>query len=137
MYTGNTPFWGGFSVGVTVYPCVYREHINFLILARNEVGLSLCIQGTLPGIFAHNPHCPVYPCVYREHFYERKKSPLVGGLSLCIQGTPDGKQNTRLSARFIPVYTGNTVFYIKVMICRTVYPCVYREHPNYNLLFIN
>ena len=31
-------------------------------------------------------------------------------------------------ARFIPVYTGNTIDYHQLMICFAVYPCVYREH---------
>ena len=47
VYTGNT-----FNIGAeirqnTVYPCVYREHIEVLPVMPPVVGLSLCIQGTL------------------------------------------------------------------------------------------
>ena len=46
VYTGNTTLIQQFVVVNSVYPCVYREHIengDFQVLGR---GLSLCIQGT-------------------------------------------------------------------------------------------
>ena len=46
VHTGNTNCsnpWRSFS---TVYPCVYREHYEFLHLPTFHYGLSLCIQGT-------------------------------------------------------------------------------------------
>ena len=47
VYTGNTLFSAGFSVGSSVYPCVYREHVDLSNLQILLGGLSLCIQGTL------------------------------------------------------------------------------------------
>ena len=50
------------------------------------------------------------------------------GLSLCIQGTPGDPIRLFLTTRFIPVYTGNTINYVREIKNKTVYPCVYREH---------
>ena len=112
---------------MAVYPCVYRELINYLALAPAVNGLSLCIQGTpklgalrnmdmrfIP-VYTGNSficlrlfyNCTVYPCVYRELI----ESPLIcnanAGLSLCIQGTLLINKNYSFS--------------------NSVYPCVYRE----------
>ena len=64
--------------------------------------------GNTPYLYIAIKIAAVYPCVYREHV-ERQKSrcPL---------------------ARFIPVYTGNTLDDTKWSVEDAVYPCVYREH---------
>ena len=120
-------------------------------------GLSLCIQGTfkayLMGQFVNrfipvhtgNIHtveiklliCPVYPCAYREHNNFIFQAPQNCGLSLCIQGTYHLMQFFDTLNRFIPVHTGNirSKFFAS-SIC-SVYPCAYREHTNYNILFYN
>ena len=71
----------------TVYPCVYREHVQTILQSAILSGLSLCVQGTLidansrPENLRFIPVCTgnikftiitnskiaVYPCVYREH----------------------------------------------------------------------
>ena len=70
----------------------------------------------------------VYPCAYRE----LDNAPLAdlssSGLFLCIQGTQSHRCFTCDTCRFIPVYTGNTVFSCYRWITGAVYPCVYREH---------
>ena len=50
------------------------------------------------------------------------------GLSLCIQGTHRKIQKYINHSRFIPVYTGNTVYFQQHRCTHPVYPCVYREH---------
>ena len=87
VYTGNTIILVIPLATSSVYPCVYREHERQVFEPRNELGLSLCIQGTLMILYDpfHNkrfipvytgntlPCCldylrvAVYPCVYREH----------------------------------------------------------------------
>ena len=74
------------------------------------------------------PTNTVYPCVYREHTMNDKIAPATNGLSLCIQGTPRQRVVYLLVARFIPVYTGNTILILLFFIVKPVYPCVYREH---------
>ena len=157
VYTGNTARWAFKLCKLAVYPCVYREHKYMLYAIPALSGLSLCIQGTRINC-PHTPRaprfipvytgntrqaplcwilCPVYPCVYREHpvtFMQIKQPP---GLSLCIQGTQDAQIASLTAERFIPVYTGNTLTTTWTTIPTAVYPCVYREHSNYNLLFIN
>ena len=111
-------------------------------------GLSLCIQGprvTLHGWFLglrfipvytgntmnrypRSSWTPVYPCVYREHILIRNNSIWNIGLSLCIQGTRLPTVHFSHFCRFIPVYTGNTLYYFINHKRGTVYPCVYREH---------
>ena len=107
VYTGNTPYLVVTSIMSPVYPCVYREHINYNFVIKSVDGLSLCIQGTLSvldnAIFCHrfipvytgnteiitqlSTKTPVYPCVYREHYFIMNLLKLFCGLSLCIQGT--------------------------------------------------
>ena len=107
VYTGNTEKPSSSINNLTVYPCVYREHISQpppCFLAR---GLSLCIQGThlspplkisngrfIPvctgNMFRFNPSTlkrAVYPCVHREHSFTATSGVSVSGLSLCAQGT--------------------------------------------------
>ena len=50
------------------------------------------------------------------------------GLSLCIQGTRKSITLSANATRFIPVYTGNTIYRITCSSSNAVYPCVYREH---------
>ena len=52
----------------------------------------------------------------------------VYGLSLCIQGTLKLTFARIIRERFIPVYTGNTIYEFGYDLVDTVYPCVYREH---------
>ena len=80
---------------------------------------------------------PVYPCVYREHPPVSNTSFLGDGLSLCVQGTHAERKKLELDNRFIPVCTGNTVLVSDYATRPAVYPCVYREHTNYNILFYN
>ena len=70
----------------------------------------------------------VYPCVYREHRIHMPCMVCVRGLSLCIQGTLARYLEHAASARFIPVYTGNTSSILLSGVNSPVYPCVYREH---------
>ena len=183
---------------ITVYPCVYREHLVFIKSNRWMIGLSLCIQGTYacsvisptysrfipvytgnildllfhlhkpavyPCVYREHGHfsggyieyerfipvytgnifiesiirsCKtVYPCVYREHYRQLLTGLNTPGLSLCIQGTSYVKEKGRKRSRFIPVYTGNMRLTAAVFDTMPVYPCVYREHTNYNILFYN
>ena len=80
---------------------------------------------------------PVYPCVYREHKKNSITFKPVNGLSLCVQGTPHALPQLQLQLRFIPVCTGNTPIRWLLFVLTPVYPCVYREHSNYNILFYN
>ena len=54
MYTGNTIGYVMFSTVCPVYPCVYREHYFVDHRVFRILGLSLCIQGTLPNAEAAN-----------------------------------------------------------------------------------
>ena len=47
VYTGNMIPQTGEHQVPTVYPCVYREHLNKFAVKFIVIGLSLCIQGTL------------------------------------------------------------------------------------------
>ena len=47
VYTGNIDTEILKILIQTVYPCVYREHVDNTVLIENIFGLSLCIQGTL------------------------------------------------------------------------------------------
>ena len=53
------------------------------------------------------------------------------GLSLCIQGTRAPRATFSKNDRFIPVYTGNTLFRRVLGWRGAVYPCVYREHERF------
>ena len=140
-----------------VYPCVYREHKAAEEIKIISSGLSLCIQGTPHPMFP-NPvtkrfipvytgntfyhpdsihQISVYPCVYREHINCCMIGRFGTGLSLCIQGTHATFNTMEGDLRFIPVYTGNTSVTTISMSSFSVYPCVYREHSNYNILFYN
>ena len=132
----------------TVYPCVYREHFNFLFNYNSRAGLSLCVQGTssvllLPQLFCRFiPVCTgninmaflievasaVYPCVYREHESYPNHLWRFPGLSLCVQGTFGTTKEQAQSMRFIPVCTGNIHTTVSNSNDTSVYPCVYREH---------
>ena len=79
----------------------------------------------------------IYPCVYREHLHILRSPATSPGLSLCVQGTLVGLIWQLVKKRFIPVCTGNTRAIIHNGKNWTVYPCVYREHTNYNILFYN
>ena len=70
----------------------------------------------------------VYPCVYREHADVFNCVFFLHGLSLCIQGTLIFLGWIWSVSRFIPVYTGNTLFVTIPSKTKAVYPCVYREH---------
>ena len=128
VYTGNTRRYTPGQPASPVYPCVYREHLRFVLMGSTERGLSLCIQGTqrfnhlyirkfrfIP-VYTGNTHrflllcCSytVYPCVYREHSSISLASVGKSGLSLCIQGTHRTRGIHSKRWRFIPVYTGNT-----------------------------
>ena len=140
-----------------VYPCVYREHNEFNFISVVLFGLSLCIQGTLEcnngqgltsrfiPVYTGNTlseyslfnSSPVYPCVYREHIFILFCNANSAGLSLCIQGTQFKLVRLIICRRFIPVYTGNTHGLVISIVSVPVYPCVYREHSNYNILFYN
>ena len=107
VYTGNTNDYFELKGGLSVYPCVYREHSVPNNRTIGDAGLSLCIQGTpKTSIFTPAPvrfipvytgntnedccNCwwkTVYPCVYREHHPVLVCASNKCGLSLCIQGT--------------------------------------------------
>ena len=87
VHTGNMIMLDKKVVGISVYPCAYREHYPRITIMRQIRGLSLCIQGTfkLDVFFIRfyrfipvhtgniNVDClpskspTVYPCAYREH----------------------------------------------------------------------
>ena len=119
---------------------MYREHNNHTKILTIDRGLSLCVQGTLAQYsrFRNCPRfipvctgntreqyyqelvCAVYPCVYREHFWNFYFNGHNLGLSLCVQGTHIKLSAKKLTARFIPVCTGNTpiityCFIIKIL----------------------
>ena len=108
MYTGNT-----FNVirdrfTVTVYPCVYREHV-FIILKYHAAHRFIPVY--TGNTFFSKPiilNSSVYPCVYREHGRKKWSFCTEPGLSLCIQGTLQRLEPLPNRVRFIPVYTGNT-----------------------------
>ena len=157
MCTGNTLLFSFFIIIITVYPCVYRERTWPRGEPEKVAGLSLCVQGTHSANTMHLvlirfiPVCtgnachaegyadalPVYPCVYRERFVGEKRLSVPFGLSLCVQGTPCLIQMQVLASRFIPVCTGNASGAYTGLVAKPVYPCVYRERPNYNILFYN
>ena len=157
MHTGNIEFDLGLICHDSVYPCAYREHIFFSSYIINIHGLSLCIQGTYERtinrdkgfrfIPVHTGNIfvigtvrfrrPVYPCAYREHQSWLLSNPLTIGLSLCIQGTLLLTFQIIYKCRFIPVHTGNIRPNASIMAQIAVYPCAYREHTNYNILFYN
>ena len=137
VYTGNISTLLAQILVSTVYPCVYREHTLYFTKPCMKCGLSLCIQGTLLQNIVCQSKCPVYPCVYREHNANPAIRRCELGLSLCIQGTLFKKKVVARKVRFIPVYTGNTKKRMLHLGVRPVYPCVYREHSNYNILFYN
>ena len=146
-----------FEFGYPVYPCVYREHLISGNLPYVIVGLSLCVQGTFDPlsqfiiVIRFIPVCtgnilalpimisanPVYPCVYREHSLSSILNFPTDGLSLCVQGTSRVWVLNGSDTRFIPVCTGNIIHIEQLTIGDSVYPCVYREHTNYNILFYN
>ena len=87
VYTGNILRKQPLAHPLSVYPCVYREHVNPTSTTFLKNGLSLCIQGTYPTYYwqmvghrfipvytgniifswLNYSVVPVYPCVYREH----------------------------------------------------------------------
>ena len=131
-----------------VYPCAYREHDELSNTNGSALGLSLCIQGTLPPFFVYPclyrfipvhtgnileslpkvSFTTVYPCAYREHFFISIIFILAPGLSLCIQGTSSVLGINFCGSRFIPVHTGNIRPSSKWHSILPVYPCAYREH---------
>ena len=149
-YTGNTFLLKKSYFLLAVYPCVYRELIGANVCFCGNLGLSLCIQGTLiyTKVFARSGRfipvytgnsCdmhfihqtnPVYPCVYRELDHCLKTVSEFVGLSLCIQGTLCQGRLGFEGGRFIPVYTGNSYLSPKAANKQAVYPCVYRELAN-------
>ena len=137
VHTGNTPMPTPLLLAAPVYPCAYREHIDNGKFSWYEVGLSLCIQGTRNSLIDETPPKRFIPV------HTGNTSPTgisfnpSGGLSLCIQGTPTGNPLRCLILRFIPVHTGNTIIRNDASATRSVYPCAYREHTNYNILFYN
>ena len=112
-----------------VYPCVYREHINYKTLSIISRRFIPVYTGNILLIHLRLCHLPVYPCVYREHVFVWKQRKICNGLSLCIQGTYLVNCPTSDYLRFIPVYTGNMKWLLTTLEPAAVYPCVYREHP--------
>ena len=155
--TGNTFLGSNQTLKSPVYPSVYREHGAYVGAHGLNSGLSLCVQGTpiqnwysiinirfipvctgniiLVLLFFHCRQ--VYPCVYREHTPIWCLILFLIGLSLCVQGTSHAGTEPANSIRFIPVCTGNILLECATNPWLTVYPCVYREHTNYNILFYN
>ena len=157
VHTGNIHLVGVINALEAVYPCAYREHFAVAKLRNHIPGLSLCIQGTykysllyihifrfIPVHTGNMSTClicisglSVYPCAYREHVRAMRADDKLGGLSLCIQGTLTSIVFQFTPLRFIPVHTGNMKSNSKFILYLTVYPCAYREHTNYNILFYN
>ena len=157
MHTGNITPDNIKSYFPAVYPCTYREHAEDVKTNRGVDGLSLYIQGTwrfirlytrgIRFIPVHTGNIfifyssrlvnAVYPCTYREHILIMHFQQMRGGLSLYIQGTCSRWNHNRSARRFIPVHTGNIPLSDYSCLYPPVYPCTYREHTNYNILFYN
>ena len=121
----------------TVYPCVYREHE---IEQDADITLLRFIPvctGNIYNALMNYVKSTVYPCVYREHMLANRFISVSSGLSLCVQGTCCGRIFVTKYVRFIPVCTGNIRRGSPQWQPPPVYPCVYREHTNYNILFYN
>ena len=88
VYTGNTSSSVSVELGVTVYPCVYREHKYSSITRARQIGLSLCIQGTPQKRFFMTDDERFIPVYTGNTFITVFIFPFPNGLSLCIQGTP-------------------------------------------------
>ena len=93
---------------ITVYPCVYREHVGFKRFQFVQSRFIPVYTGNTHSLTHSVVSITVYPCVYREHAPRNCPVSIRGGLSLCIQGTRQQQRQTRRIDRFIPVYTGNT-----------------------------
>ena len=106
--TGNTPWRLINKSDISVYPCVYREHVNALLSQCFGVRFIPVCTGNTNFTGRSTGNNSVYPCVYREHSFNRLTSRMACGLSLCIQGTQKNDNNRQTECRFIPVYTGNT-----------------------------
>ena len=87
VYTGNTVTPVCFSRRISVYPCVYREHITPLIVGSGISRFIPVYTGNTIPCGPGSPFSPVYPCVYREHLLFNTLIIYFCGLSLCIQGT--------------------------------------------------
>ena len=119
----------------TVYPCAYRELALLQLFYLWIVGLSLCIQGTRSSFCFFLRRSRFIPVYTGNALTTITKLPTYAGLSLCIQGTLIITIGSVTKTRFIPVYTGNAQLTVIIKCSSTVYPCVYRERPNYNILF--
>ena len=157
MYIGNSHVCLKFRSIFPVYPYVYRELASLKLSSTSSAGLSLCIQGTpiMRGSFLSSIRfipmyignsmllllaiwlMAVYPYVYRELTSLFGEITEDSGLSLCIQGTRVFLNRKVLPLWFIPMYIGNSNPFSRLRSLFSVYPYVYRELPNYNLLFIN
>ena len=137
MYTGNAHGKSQLVGNFAVYPCVYRERrLTFFITSCNR-GLSLCIQGTLFFFYKNIKSRRFIPVYTGNAPTSNIKSIKLSGLSLCIQGTHRMHNCLISEKRFIPVYTGNAFRWKRLICYVSVYPCVYRERSNYNILFYN
>ena len=137
VYTGNITYLNLGKLNRSVYPCVYREHQLFVGFLINTARFIPVYTGNISSLSSKHLPISVYPCVYREHISVVIIMNIMDGLSLCIQGTCRRGLQTVTGRRFIPVYTGNISFNVSDLSHRSVYPCVYREHTNYNILFYN
>ena len=135
MNTGNisaTPyrFWV-----TTVYPCAYREHVHSNSDTFSSPRFIPVHTGNTCFVKFWFATCAVYPCAYREHFKRLYSTDIFSGLSLCIQGTREFEKQNHIQQRFIPVHTGNTSSPAAILATKSVYPCAYREHSIFLLLF--
>ena len=89
MYTGNTLMTKNHAVINSVYPCVYREHVDVNSIDADFPRFIPVYTGNTDNSFSHFKRNPVYPCVYREHWSASCAEHGIAGLSLCIQGTHD------------------------------------------------
>ena len=87
MYTGNTDTSSNFDGSLSVYPCVYREHLNLIKQSARDAGLSLCIQGTPILLLVSVIFSRFIPVYTGNTIAELAASGKLSGLSLCIQGT--------------------------------------------------
>ena len=116
VYTGNTDWVAKLTCLISVYPCVYREHI---------IGIrSIEFRTWFIPVYTGNTIAVIIIPIG------------LAGLSLCIQGTHNTVNLVPDFQRFIPVYTGNTTAESMQTAMDTVYPCVYREHIYQNFHYI-
>ena len=130
-----------------VYPRIHGERIGIPLFALCYRGLSPHSRGTglvtrraqererfIPAftgnglIFRLWRHrSTVYPRIHGERCVSRGSAPFQRGLSPHSRGTATSVDRTIEPQRFIPAFTGNGVFFVKMFLHVAVYPRIHGE----------